>query len=72
MLSELDELLTPEQQALLARHLSERVRAKFGNVVIQIHKGKVYRIGQEFLEDADPRRLTETFPAVMPVAKRRR
>lgn len=68
----LDDLLTPEQQVMLARHLSQRMSAGFGTVVIQVAGGSVSRIGQEFLEDADPSRLIESMPGVHPLPARRR
>ena len=68
----LEDLLTPEQQAMLARHLSQRMSAGFGTVVIQVRGGTVSRIGQEFLEDADPARLVESMPGVHPLPARRR
>ena len=71
-MSELKELLTAEQQAMLARHLAERMAAGYGNVVVQIHRGKVHRIGQDFLEDADPKKLNGELPGVHPLPVRRR
>lgn len=50
----LDDLLTLEQQALLARLLSDRMAAGFGDVVLRVQDGRVRWMGQAFLEDASP------------------
>jgi hypothetical protein len=53
----LKNLLTLEQQALLVKHLEARLNAGDGRVILQVHRGRVYRIGQEFFEEASQEAL---------------